>query len=85
MDFILQYWYLWIIGLFLFPLLAVFPNLKNIHAAIDDKGQNPEKIAKLFLTPGILTITIAAGIGTFICFVFFLASIVLAIIDYIKA
>ncbi len=84
MQFILQYWYLWIIGLFLFPLLAVFPNLKNIHEAIDDKGQNPERIAKLFLSPGVLIITIAAGIGTLISFVFFLASILLAIVAAIK-
>lgn len=84
MQFILEYWYLWIIGLILFPVIITLLQLKNIHAAIDDKGQNPEKIAKLFLSPGLLAVTIAAGIATFVCFAFFLAAIILGIVAAIK-
>lgn len=85
MTFIMQYWYLWVIGLVVFPVIAVLPQLKNIHQAIDDKDASPGKIAKLFLDPGSLTVSIIGGMGTFVCLVFFFASIIITIIRYIKS
>jgi uncharacterized membrane protein YhaH (DUF805 family) len=85
MLFVLDYWYVWIIGLIVLPVIAVLPQLKNIHRITDCKDKDPKEIVKLFLNPGTLAITIMGGVGTFICFVFFLLSILFAIIKYIKA
>ncbi|MFC2076008.1 hypothetical protein ACFLT7_02880 [candidate division KSB1 bacterium] len=84
MEFIICYWYLWVIGLFVFPLIAVLPQLKNIIAAVDDKGANPEEVGKLFLTVKALFVSILGGMGFFVSFVLFFVWIILVIIDYIK-
>jgi vacuolar-type H+-ATPase subunit I/STV1 len=85
MLFIMQYWYLWVIGLILLPMVAVLPQIKNIHQVLDQKEINPREIAKLFLNPGTLAISIMGAAGTFVCFVFFLLSVLSAIISYIKS
>ncbi|HON09297.1 MAG: hypothetical protein GX089_07655 [Fibrobacter sp.] len=84
MEYVLANWWFWIAGLILFPLIAVLPQLGNIHAAIEDRGKNPEKIQKLFLSPVPLALTIIGGMGVFVCLVLFFSSIVLAMIDHIK-
>ena len=84
MKFILDLWYMWIIGLVALPTIIVLSQLKNINTAIDDKGKNPEEIGKLFLSPFPLIISIAGSIGTFVCFVFFIASVIMAIVQQIK-
>jgi len=85
MFFIIQYWYLWVIGLILMPLVAVLPQIKNIHEILDQKEINPREIAKLFLNPGTLAVSIIGGVGSFVCLVFFFLSIIFAIIAYIKS
>lgn len=85
MIFVLDYWYLWVIGLIVLPVIAVLPQLKNILDAVNAGGKDPKEIMKLFLKPGILAVTIIAGMGTFVCVVFFFLSIIFAIIRYIKA
>lgn len=85
MLFVLEYWYVWVIGLIVLPIIAVLPQLKNILQAIDHKDKDPKEIAKLFLKPGSLIIGIIGGIGTFVCFVFFFLSILFAIIKFIKS
>jgi hypothetical protein len=84
MSFISEFWYVWIIGLVTLPFIIVVTQLKNIIYAIDDKGKHPERIGKRFLSPSSLAITIIGGIGTAICWVLFLATIILAIIQQIK-
>ncbi len=84
MKFILDLWYVWIIGLMALPAIIVLSQLSSINAAIADKNKNPEAIAKLFLSPFSLTISIVGGIGTFICFIFFIASVLMAIVQQIK-
>ncbi len=85
MLFILEYWYLWVIGLIVLPIIAVLPQIKNILEAIDRKDKEPKEIVKLFLNPGTLVISIIGGMGAFVCFVFFFLSIIFAIIKYIKS
>ncbi len=85
MLFIMQYWYLWVIGLILMPVITILPQIKNILEVIDRKDKNPKEIAKLFLNPGTLVMSIIGGMGTFVCFVFFFLSIIFAIIKYIKS
>ncbi len=85
MLFIMQYWYLWVIGLILMPVIAVLPQIKNVLEVIDRKDKNAKEIVKLFLNPKTLVISIIGGMGTFVCFVFFFISIVFAIIKYIKS
>lgn len=85
MLFIMEYWYLWVIGLLLFPIIAVLPQLKNIHKAIDDKFKNPGEIAKLFLNPWALAISIIGVMGSFVCLILFFVSMIFAIINYIKS
>ncbi len=85
MSFIVQYWYLWVIGLIAFPIVAVMPQLRNIQRAIDEKGASAREIAKLFLSPGSLIVSIVGGMGTFVCLVFFFASIIITIIRCIKS
>lgn len=85
MLFIMQYWYLWVIGLILMPVITILPQIKNILEVIDRKDKNPKEIAKLFLNPGTLVMSIIGGMGTFVCFVFFFSSIIFAIIKYIKS
>lgn len=85
METIQSYWYLWIIGIFIFPLIAILPQIDNIHKAIDYKGDNPDEIGKLFVSvKGIFTIVIG-GIGTFICLILFITSLIIGLIDYIKS
>lgn len=83
MLFVLEYWYIWVAGLIVLPVIAVLPQIKNIHQAISQK--DPNEIARLFLSPGKLAITIIGGMGAFVCAVFFFLSIVFAIIKYIKS
>ncbi len=84
MKFILVYWYLWVIGLIVCPLIAILGQLKNIQAAIADNGKNPATIGQLFMEPAPLILSIIGGMGMFICFVFFCASVIMAIIQQIK-
>ena len=81
----MQSWYLWVVGLILMPIVAVLPQIKNIHKILDQKEINPREIAKLFLSPGTLAISIMGCVGTFVCFVFFFLSIIFALIAYIKS
>lgn len=85
MLFIMQYRYLWIIGLIAMPVIALLPQINNIREVIDRKDRNPGDIVKLFLSPGTLTITIIGGMGTFVCLVLFIVSIIFAIIQFIKS
>lgn len=85
MLFIMQYWYLWVIGLIAMPIIALLPQINNIREVIDGKDRNPKDILKLFLSPGTLIITIIGGMGTFVCFVLFFTSIIFAIIQFIKS
>jgi hypothetical protein len=84
MKFILDFWYLWIAGFIVLPVIIVLSILPAIRFSIDDKGKNPEKIAKMFLQPVPLSICIIGGIGTFICMMFFFASVIMAVILRIK-
>lgn len=84
MEYILNYWYVWVIGLFVFPLIAVLTQINNIRAAIDDMGRNPEKIGKLFITPSSIFTIVIGGMGTFVCLILFCVSLILGIINYIK-
>lgn len=84
MKFILDLWYVWIIGLMALPAIIVLSQLSSIRAAVADKNKNPEAIAQLFLSPFPLVISIVGGIGTFVCFIFFLAAVVMAIVQQIK-
>jgi hypothetical protein len=81
----MQYRYLWIIGLIAMPVIALLPQINNIREVIDRKDRNPGDIVKLFLSPGTLTITIIGGMGTFVCLVLFIVSIIFAIIQFIKS
>ncbi len=85
MLFIMQYWYVWVAGLIVLPIVAILPQLKNIHKAIGDKSQSPAEIVRLFLNPWSLAISIIGGMGTFVCLVLFFTSIIFAIIHYIKS
>ncbi len=85
MLFIMHYWYLWIIGVIVMPIIAVLPQINNIREVIDRKDRDPKEIAKLFLSPGTLIITIIGGMGTFVSLVLFFVSIILAIINFIKS
>ncbi len=85
MLFIIQYWYLWVIGLIVMPIIALLPQINNVREVLDRTDRNPKDIAKLFLHPGTLLITIIGGMGTFVCFVLFFVSIVFAIIQFIKS
>lgn len=84
MSFILEFWYIWITGFIVLPFLIVITQLNNIKYAIDDKGKHPEKIAKKFLSPASLAITVIGGLGTAVCWILFLATIILAFIQQIK-
>lgn len=79
MLFIMEYWYLWVIGIILLPIVALLPQIKNILEIIDHKDKNPGEIVKLFLNPGTLVISIIGGMGTFVCLVFFFLSIIFAL------
>ncbi len=85
MLFIMEYWYLWVIGLILMPVIAVLPQLKNILETMNRQDKNPKEIVKLFLNPGTLVISIIGCVGAFICLVFFFMSIIFALIKYIKS
>jgi hypothetical protein len=81
----MQYWYLWVIGLIVLPIVAILPQLKNIHKVIDDKLKNPGEIAMLFLNPSTLVVSIIGLMGSFVCLVLFFTSIIFAVINYIKS
>ena len=66
MLFIMQYWYLWVIGLILMPIVTILPQIKNILEIIDHTDKNPKAIAKLFLNPRMLVMSIIGGMGTFV-------------------
>jgi len=84
-NFIIGLWPVWIAGLIIFPLLVILPQLKNIRSAIDQGEENPKEVAKLFLSPGSLIITVVFGLGTFVCFILFMASVLVGIVAAIKA
>lgn len=84
MLFVLEYWYVWVIGMIILPVIAVLPQIRNIHEAVNRK-RDPREIANLFLSPGKLVITIIGGMGAFVCLIFFFLSIIFAIIKYIKS
>ncbi len=84
-NFIINFWPVWIAGLIILPLLIILTQLKNIRFAIDQSEENPKEVAKLFLSPGSLIITIVFGLGTFVCFVLFMASVLVGTVAAIKA
>ena len=84
MQIILDYWWVWGLGTMVFPLLVVLPQLHAVRYAIDDKGKNPEAVAKKFLSPVGVTVSVLFGIGTFVSFLLLLTSLLLGIINYIK-
>jgi hypothetical protein len=81
----MHYWYVWIAGLIVLPVVAVLPQLKNIHKAIGDGSQSPAEIVRLFLNPWSLVVSIIGVMGTFVCLILFFTSIIFAIISYIKS
>ncbi len=85
MLFIMHYWYLWVIGLIVMPIIALLPQINNIREVLDRTDRTPRDIAKLFLHPGTLIITIIGAMGTFVCSVLFFVAIVFAIIQFIKS
>ena len=85
MLFILDHWYLWVIGLIILPVLAVLPQIKNILQVLDRKDREPKEIVRLFLNPGTLAVSIMSAMGAFVCLVFFFLSAIFAVIRYIKA
>jgi hypothetical protein len=82
--YITSYWPYWLAGLILFPLLAVLPQLANIRKAIDIGDRDGKEVAKMFLAPSSLIITVVFGLGAFICFILFLASVLAGLIAAIK-
>lgn len=83
-NFIVNLWPCWIAGLILCPLLAVLPQLKNIRTAIDIGEKQPNEVGKLFLTPGSIVLSVVFGMGTFVSFVLFIASVVVGLVAGIK-
>ena len=79
-NFIINFWPYWIAGLIVFPLLAALPQLKNIRTAIDIGQHQPNEVAKMFLNPQSLVVSIVFGLAAFVCFVLFLASVVVGTI-----
>lgn len=82
--YITDYWPYWTVGLVLFPLLAMLPQLAKIRKAVEIGDKDPGKVARLFLTPSSLAISIVFGLGTFICFVLFAAAVLTGLIAAIK-
>lgn len=83
--YITSYWPYWLAGLVLFPLLAVLPQLANIRRAIEIGDREPKEVAKLFLAPTSLVATIVFGLGAFVCFILFLASVLVGLFAAIQA
>lgn len=83
-NFVTTYWWLWIIGLLVFPLIAVLPQLKNIREAVAKGDSDPNYVAMLFLNAKSLILSIVFGMATFVCFVLFMASVLVATIAAVK-
>ncbi|MBS3768377.1 MAG: hypothetical protein KGY75_09710 [Candidatus Cloacimonetes bacterium] len=75
-SFIVNYWYLWLIGLIISPLLAFLPQLNNFRKMSKhvDEAYPPD-----FFKPGIFIFTIFFGVLTLIFFILFLASLVISV------
>jgi hypothetical protein len=83
-NFVITYWPFWIIGLVAFPLLVVLPQLKNIREAVEKGESDPKYVAGLFLNAKSMIISIVFGMATFVSFVLFLASVLVATVAAIK-
>ena len=83
-NIVTTYWWVWIIGLVVFPLLAVLPQLSNIREAVAKGQSDPNYVAGLFLTAKSLIISIVFGMATFVSFVLFMASVLVATVSAIK-
>ncbi|MFC1770339.1 hypothetical protein ACFLZV_00485 [Candidatus Margulisiibacteriota bacterium] len=75
-NFIIEYWLLWIIGLMAFPVLILIIQLKNILFAFNNTTENPREVWRRFLSPFSLIVSVVLGIATFICMILFFASII---------
>jgi len=84
-NYIIDFWPYWIAGLIVFPLLAILPQLKNIRSAVEKGEREPKQVAMLFLTPGSIMLSVVAGMLTFVCFVLFLASVLVGAIAAVRA
>lgn len=81
-DIILSYWYLWIIGLIISPLLAILPQLKNLRKIFAEETKcDPTE----FFKPGAFILTVIFGILTFVFFILFVLSLLLSILIGIAA
>jgi hypothetical protein len=81
-NFIINLWPYWIIGLIIFPVLAILPQLANIRASL--RLRDPQQIVMLFLTPRSIISFVVFGMLSFVCFVLFLASAIIGIIVVLK-
>lgn len=82
--YITNYWPYWIAGLVLFPLLAILPQLAKIRKAVEIGDGHEKEIASMFLEPWSLVSTIVFGLGGFVCFILFLASVLAGLIAAIS-
>lgn len=82
--YITSYWPYWIAGLVLFPLLAILPQLAKIRKAVEIGDKNPNEVARMFLSPSSLAITVVCGLATFICLLLFMASILVGLIAAVR-
>ena len=83
-SYVTAYWWIWTIGLLVFPLLAVLPQLGNIREAVAKGQSDPNYVAGLFLNAKSMIISIVFGMATFVSFVLFMASVLVAVIAAIK-
>ncbi|MGE5558775.1 MAG: hypothetical protein ACM3WV_09195 [Bacillota bacterium] len=83
-DFIARYWPYWIAGLIVSPLVVILFQLANIRYAIDHQNDGNE-VAKRFLSPVPMVITVIFGMTTFVFLVLFAASVIIGIVAGIKA
>lgn len=76
-DLISNYWYLWLIGLIISPLLAILPQLKHLRKMM---AENSKGMPGDFFKPGLFAMLIVFGVLTFIFFVLFLISLIISIV-----
>lgn len=82
--YITSYWPYWIVGLVVFPLLAILPQLAKIRKAVEIGDKDPKAVARMFLSPSSLAVTVICGLATFICFILFMASVLAGLIAAIR-
>jgi len=83
-NFIIDFWPYWIAGLIIFPLILSLLTLPKIRTAVNKGDEAPKEVAKLFLTPGTLFVTLFFGVSTFVCLILFLASVLIGMIAGIR-